>query len=235
MRVVLKQTFDKRSHNRSGANAVYADVVGSVLDGVLHGHNNDGAFGCVIRSKLGIADKAGNGRGVYDGALSVGTEIFNGVLGHKENALYVDGKHFVPIGLFNLFGGNVGTGDARVVYEDVKLAEFFDDLCENVGAFAFYGSVEVPIFGFAAFGSYHFNGFHAVCVVDVGNGDFSALFCEKNGFRSAKSAAGAGDYCYFSFNSIHFNILRLIKFVYTEPTRPTIMQPAVMNAAPRME
>ena len=115
------------------------------------------------------------------------------MLGHEEYAFHVDCEHLIPIGFFNFFGGYVRAGDARVVDQDIQLAEFFNDLGKHVRAFLFHGDVQMPVFGLTALLTNQRYGFHTVFVVNIRDSNLCAFAGEHHGFCTAQAAAGAGN------------------------------------------
>ena len=112
---------NKWSFNASGANAVYANAVGGVIESHRLREANDSEFGCAISKPVADANDSANRREIDDHALFAGDHVAKESFADVEHAADVYGEEAIEIGAGGLEHG-ADMADAGVVNEHINLA-----------------------------------------------------------------------------------------------------------------
>src|SRR5690606_14361254 len=108
-------------------------------------HQANGALGSMIGRQVRSAHDAINGGQIDDASPPGLPHVWNGMLDAEKHAFHVYSHHFVPFGFGQLMGWFIGSGDARIVDEHIKLAEVVYDLSKDVPNPTFVRGIEMPI------------------------------------------------------------------------------------------
>ena len=128
------------------------------------------------------------------------------VLGAQEHAIEVDRDDTVPFLQRDLVGGLVYSGDARVVDQDVQVAERVRHLREDALDGLFVGGVELPVLRLAAALLDLIRRFEAGLRLDVGDRDLCPFSCEQTGGRAANPVRSSGDHRNLAVYPAHLSI-----------------------------
>src|SRR6185437_4571448 len=160
----------------------------------------------MVRRNIRCADKTVDRRKIYDAAAACLHQMGDCVFGAEKYTLHVHRLHLVPFGFRDFVRRLVDAGDSRIVHDNIEPTEVPNNIADRLCHLGFPRDVAVPelrrkppaqklAFQFAAF-----------LVEYIEERHFGPLLRHADRSRASEAKACAGHDCYFSLQSVHFNL-----------------------------